>query len=104
MILLLGGLWLGWNVSGAGNRLPECTAPETTALVRSVVEGLEPMKAANAQFGALDGIREATYDPKTQVRQCTAGLTTTLGRNQIEYAIQWQDRGKALFTVQLNVR
>lgn len=102
-LVVAGGFWSAWSLSGAGNVLPACGATETVALIGNIVEGLEGVKAQDGKFNSLDSIKEIGGNREAKTRRCSGVLQTTLGTDNIEYTISWQDRSSATFAVLLNV-
>jgi hypothetical protein len=98
-----GGIWLAMSVSGVSSHLPYCGQAETTALVETVVKGLDEFKAASATFTSLTEPKETGFNDRNQVRVCAAVLTTSLGTQNVTYRVEWLDRPKAQFQVLLTI-
>jgi len=84
-----------------GPVLPAVNAPEVLSLVAQVVE--------DNFAGGTDAIGKATvhdavelsFDAEKQRRVARARLTTNLGEGPIFFTVQWQDRAKGIFAVQV---
>src|SRR5262249_40402073 len=83
--------------------LPSADDPDVLALVERVIEESPWYQVGKDQIGAI-ALRapvEVSFDPDGQRRVCRATLISNLGESPLFYTVQWQDRGKRIFAVQV---
>lgn len=77
--------------------LPLCTSMEAKALLEKVISTTSLAK----ELKSIDGHRESSFDAQKEERHCTAVLHTTGGDVTINYLLNWQDKAKNMFQIQM---
>ncbi|HQR08271.1 MAG TPA: hypothetical protein PLN21_15695 [Gemmatales bacterium] len=77
--------------------LPLCTSLEAKTLLEEIVR----KTALGNELKSIDGHRESSYDPQKQERQCMAVLHTSEGEVTINYLLNWQNKAKNMFRIQM---
>jgi hypothetical protein len=83
--------------------LPSVDSPEVLALVVKIVEDAPMYQARKGEFGKLQ-VRESTeisFDQERQRRVARVKLISKLGVEEIFYTVEWLDRKKWNFFVQI---
>ncbi|MFC1597358.1 hypothetical protein ACFL5Q_05390 [Planctomycetota bacterium] len=86
-----------------GPALPSVGSPDVLALVAKIIEDSPVYQARKDEFGKLR-VREPveiSFDQHAQRRVGRAKLVSKLGEEEIFYTIQWQDREKGMFAIQV---
>lgn len=77
--------------------LPSCTSLEAKSLLEQVVR----TTALGKSMKSIDGHRELNYNAQKEERQCQAVIHTTEGDITIKYLVNWQNKAKNMFQVQI---
>lgn len=77
--------------------LPSCTSAEVAQLVEQVILSMPD----GASVASVDGYRELSYDRGTSVRHGSCVAHTESGDIPLKFIVEWQDRSKGLFQVQV---
>jgi hypothetical protein len=83
--------------------LPSVGSPDVVALVAKMLEEGPMYQARKDQIGQLQ-VREpieVSFDRERQRRVGRAKLVSRLGEEEIFYTVEWQDRKKGMFAIQL---
>jgi hypothetical protein len=83
--------------------LPTVGSPEVLALVTKLSEETPGYQARRAEMGKLEVHEpvEVSFDKEKQRRIARAKLASQLGEEDIFYTVEWHDRKKGMFSVQL---
>jgi hypothetical protein len=83
--------------------LPPVGAPEVVSLVEKIIEDSPMYQARKDEIGkvTLREPVEVSFDSEKQRRVARGKLVSKLGEDQIFYTVQWQDRKKGMFAVQV---
>lgn len=84
--------------------LPAVESPEVLALVSKIIEDVPINQARKDELGVLQ-IREPielSFDQERQRRVARATLVSKLGEEVIFYTVEWNDRKKGIFRVQVS--
>jgi hypothetical protein len=101
--LVVTGVFLAPTVKAlfGGQTLPFVDSPEVISLVTKVIEDGAVYRARKDELGPLT-VREpveVSFDEQGQKRVGRAKVITKLGEETIFYTVEWQDRTKVLFRV-----
>ncbi|MEO1998075.1 MAG: hypothetical protein ABGZ17_22750 [Planctomycetaceae bacterium] len=77
--------------------LPSCTSPEVVQLLDHVIRGT-PIGATTK---SIDGHRELSFDREASIRHGQCVVHTDAGDIDVKYLIEWLDREKGQFVVQI---
>ena len=79
-------------------RLPECDSSEVAQLINQVIRSTP----AGTEAKAIEGHREISYDPATDVRKGQCFIQGNDGKYvAVNYVVQWRDREKGEFEVKM---
>jgi hypothetical protein len=87
----------------SGPGLPSVDSPDVLALVAKIIEDSPMNQARKDQIEKLE-VREPveiSFDQGRQRRVARATLVSKLGEEEIFYTVEWQDRKKGTFSVQM---
>ncbi len=77
--------------------LPLCSSPQVVQLLEQVIRSTP----AGARVESIDGHRELSYDKNAIVRHGECVAHTDSGDIPVKFIVEWQDRAKGLFHVQI---
>ena len=83
--------------------LPSVGSPDVLPLVSKIIEGSPMYQAQKEKIGKLqvcDPV-EISFDQQRQRRVARARLISTPGEEEIFYTVEWADRKKRTFSVQV---
>jgi hypothetical protein len=83
--------------------LPSVGSPDVLALVAKIIEDTARYQARKGEIGKLQ-VREPaeiSFDQGRQRRVARAKVVSNLGEEAIFYTVEWQDRKKGMFSVQV---
>lgn len=81
--------------------LPTCNATEVTQTLKQVLEGAPSNRARDVRVIDLGTPGEIRFDRAAEQRTCRTDLTSTLGAEVLFYTVEWQDKAKNLYWVQV---
>ena len=91
----LGGPFVASMVLPA--RLPSCSSTEVVKVLEEVIRSTP----IGATAKSIDGHRELSYDRSANVRHGECVAHTESGDLPVKFIVEWQDRAKGLFQVQI---
>lgn len=92
-----------WNATSPALQLPAVDAPEVVELAQQIIREIPAAKHSGGLVGqiTISNPGEISYDKKQQKRVARAELKSNLGSEVIFYTVEWQNRSKGLFLVQI---
>lgn len=91
-------------VGCGGKSLPECNGSDTQNNLGNIINDMPIVKMVGAKFVTVKNVEELGFNEKTQLRSCKAVLVTTLGEDQLQYSISWQNREEGMFYVEAMIQ
>lgn len=86
-------------LTGCMSGLPSCDSGEAEDLVKQIIN---QRKFLLGDFVELDEINETAANHDSEIRVCSAKLTTTKGNEKITYSIKWKNKEKNQFILEIN--
>lgn len=99
MVVLLSLLTLS-----ACSGLPGCGSSDAKETIKKIINGKinvfgVPMLG---EFVELNNVEEVAYNSDSEIRACSALLSTTKGTEAISYSIKWENKEKGTFYLEIN--
>lgn len=100
---IVGGLWFALSLAVfVSGDVPACDAPEVVSLATESIREAPLIKLSGFTIDGLSMPAEVEYNTGSETRRCRAQLSHALGKEMIEYTVQWHDKAKGIIYVEIS--